>query len=195
MVFDKLRSLGNNVMFPVANKLSWIHPDIITWLTFALSVGIGFLYYLNNKTLLIPIALLIMFSGFLDYLDGSIAKVTGKSSKRGDFLDHTLDRFSDTAIFLGITLSVFANQAIGFIAIIIVLLVSYMGTQAQALTGKRNYGGLLGRADRIIFLSIATVLQYFFAAYPLIEWFMWMVIIAGAITIVQRFVSTWKDLS
>ena len=121
--------------------------------------------------------------------------MTGKASKRGDFLDHSLDRFSDTAIFTGLALSPFVNQVFGFAAVIVVLLVSYMGTQAQALTGKRNYGGLLGRADRIIFLSVAAALQYFFLSYPVLEWFIYIVIITGVLTIIQRFFSAWKELS
>ena len=195
MVFERFRELGNKVMFPIAKKLRWMNPDILTWTSFLIGVGVGVLFYIDGIRLLIPIAMLIAAAGFLDYLDGSIAKVNKKETKRGDFLDHTLDRFADVAIFGGLALSGFVNIYAGFAAVIVILLVSYMGTQAQALTGKRDYSGVLGRADRMIFLIAAVILQFAYPTYFVLELFVYIVIVTGLLTIFQRFVRTWKLLS
>ena len=195
MVLDRFRELGNKIMFPIAKKLKWINPDILTLVSFLICIASGILFYIDGIEVLIPIAALLTLAGFFDYLDGSIAKVNKKETKRGDFLDHTLDRFSDVAIFGGLALSNFVNIYAGFAAVVIMLLVSYMGTQAHALTGKRDYSGMLGRADRMIFLIAAVLLQYFFISYRVLELFVYIMIVAGIITVVQRFFSTWKKLS
>ncbi|MDD5181997.1 MAG: CDP-alcohol phosphatidyltransferase family protein [Candidatus Nanoarchaeia archaeon] len=195
MVFDRFRGLGNRIMFPIAKKLKWMNPDILTWISFLICIGVGVLFYIDGIEMLVLIAVLIALAGFLDYLDGSIAKVNKKETKRGDFLDHTLDRFSDAAIFGGLAISGLVNIYAGFAAVIAILLVSYMGTQAHALTGKRDYSGILGRADRMIFLIAAIIIQYFLSAYAVLQLFVYIVIITGAITIAQRFVKTWRLLS
>lgn len=195
MVFDMFRELGNKIMFPIAKKLKWLNPDFVTLLSLLTSIGVGVLFYIDGISMLIPIALLIALTGFFDYLDGSIAKVTKKTTKRGDFLDHTVDRFSDVAIFSGLALSVFVNIYAGFAAVVTILLVSYMGTQAHALTGKRDYSGMLGRADRLILLFFAVLLQFEFSTFRVLDIFVYIMIITGLITVAQRFISTWKKLS
>ena len=195
MVFDRFRGLGNTIMLPIARRLKWINPDILTGISFLMCIGAGILFYSGGFMSLIPIAVIIAAAGFLDYLDGSIAKVNKKETKRGDFLDHTLDRFSDVAIFGGLALSGFVNIYVGFAAVIVVLLVSYMGTQAHALTGKRDYSGMLGRADRLIFLIAAVILQFVLSTHLVLAFFVYLVILTGIITIIERFLNTWKLLS
>ena len=109
----------------------------------------------------LPLAALAVFlSGFFDALDGKVAKMTGKASRRGDYVDHVLDRYSDVLMVGAIAVSAWCNTVLGLLALVGVLLTSYMGTQAQAVGVGRNYGGLLGRADRIVLLIAAPLAQY-----------------------------------
>ena len=106
-------------------------------------------------------------------------------------MDHVIDRFSDVFILGGIILSPWVNKLLGIPAIVAVLLVSYLGTQAQAVGQGRLYVGMLARADRIAILFCALILQTIvidqvFNLY-ILEWVMVYFIAAGIITIIQRY--------
>ena len=83
------------------------------------------------------------------------------------------------------------------LALVFTLLTSYMGTQAQAVGLKRNYGGLLGRADRMVLLLVIPFADYLWVVrdYSL-PWFVSLLEVAmayfalmGILTVVQRFVA------
>jgi phosphatidylglycerophosphate synthase len=93
-------------------------------------------------------AVFVALNGLFDALDGKVARLSSKESKKGDFVDHVIDRYSDVFILSGIALGSFCPLWVGLMAIIGVMLASYMGTQAQALGLRREYRGILGRADR-----------------------------------------------
>ena len=151
---------------------------------------------------LIFAVIFVFLNGFFDAIDGKIAKLTNKISKKGDFLDHAIDRYADVFIIGGLALSPWCRyNVIGFLAIVGVLLTSYMGTQAQAVGYKRDYSGLLGRADRLFLLMFAPIIQHillYFTGFELIlelyilEWILIYFAIVGNITAVQRFYSTLK---
>jgi archaetidylinositol phosphate synthase len=102
---------------------------------------------------------LIFASGVFDVLDGEVARTTRTASRQGDFLDHVVDRYADLVILLGIAASGFVNPLLALLALVSLLLTSYMGTQAQAVGAGRAYGGLLSRADRLVLLSLFTFVE------------------------------------
>ena len=124
--------------------------------------------------------------------------LTNTTSLKGDFLDHALDRYADVFIVGGLALSSWCDLRIGFFAIIGMLLTSYMGTQSQAVGYKRVYAGLLGRADRLVLLIVAPILQHIFIRFDLVfiynftllEWVLIYIAVVGNLTAVQRFVKT-----
>ena len=187
----------------MALRLSHIHPDAFTWAAFAAAFLAGVCFFLGGLTLLFLGVLLVFFNALFDALDGKIAKVTGKASARGDFLDHVLDRYADVFMLAGITLGPYSGNAVlGLLAILGVLLASYMGTQAQAVGMGRDYGGLLGRADRLVILVLAGIVQLFVAPptrlgvapvlFTPLEWALVLFAVLGHATAVQRAVSTWR---
>lgn len=142
--------------------LGW-SPNSLSSLALGLAVGAGLLSLLVRWTtplLFFPVALLIFTSGVFDALDGAVARRTGRSSVRGDFLDHVFDRYADVAIVAGLAASGFAYVPLGLFALVSLLLTSYMGTQAQAVGQGRLYGGLLGRADRLLIVAAAAFLEF-----------------------------------
>jgi archaetidylinositol phosphate synthase len=149
----------------------WVRPWL-GWSPAALSaVAIGLLLLaalLSALTgpvtpyLFLAVAVLIFAGGAFDVLDGEVARRTGRSSLRGDFLDHVLDRYGDVALVLGLAVSGFAIPWLALLALVSLLLTSYMGTQAQALGLGRLYRGLLSRADRLLLLSAAAFLEFLF---------------------------------
>ncbi|MEZ5334925.1 MAG: hypothetical protein R2741_06675 [Methanolobus sp.] len=87
---------------------------------------------------------------------------------------------------------------IGTAAIVGVLLVSYLGTQAQALHLGRYYGGIIGRADRLVLIMLSSVI-YFVYQSPIYGFSVlgWMIIVIGIgshITAFQRIAHIWKQL-
>lgn len=184
-------------------KSSEIEPNLLTVISFLLAMLCGVLFYLGKNWYFLSGALVALaLSSALDALDGPLARVTNKASKKGDFLDHTLDRFSDVFIFGGVVLGGHIDLFLGMTAIIVILLVSYLGVQAQALGVKREYRGLIGRAYRLVFLMFATLLTIFyseniglnFLKFDFLGWLMIFFLIAGVFTIIQRWLYTWKAL-
>jgi len=190
-MLDKLRSKADAILEPIASKFGK-EANRISYasLIFAFIAAISFYYSYWYHYLLFVSSLSVILNGFLDAIDGKIARMSKKAGKKGDFIDHTIDRFSDALIIGGIAVSPWCDKKIGVVAIATVLLVSYMGTQAQAVGYKRVYSGVLGRADRLAILFFAPIFQYFiqriFEIY-LIEWVMIYFIFAGVVTILQRY--------
>ena len=142
--------------------LGWT-PDQLSWLALALAgsgAALAALVRWSTPLLFLPVAVLIFLAGLFDVLDGAVARTTGRQSVRGDFLDHVIDRYADIFIVVGIAVSGFANPILALLALVSLLLTSYMGTQAQAVGQGRAYGGLLSRADRLVVLALATFLEF-----------------------------------
>jgi archaetidylinositol phosphate synthase len=142
--------------------LGW-RPDQLSWLAFGLLVLAAALAVLVRWTtpwLFLPVSALILLGGLFDVLDGEVARRTGRASVRGDVLDHVLDRYGDILLVGGIAVSGYADPIVALLALVSLLLTSYMGTQAQAVGQGRLYGGLLSRADRLVVLAVAAFLEF-----------------------------------
>ena len=209
MVLDTKRDTVDPILSIFANSLRKVNPDVITWISLLFALFAGIFFYLSNPQnelnnyFLFFAALFIFLNGLFDAIDGKIAKITNKLSKKGDFLDHSLDRFGDVLILGGLALSSWTRYpSIGLLAMVGMLLTSYMGTQSQAIGYKRNYTGLLGRADRLVLLMIAPIIQHILIYYNfnllfnfyLLEWVLIYFGVVGIITAVQRFYITLRWL-
>jgi phosphatidylglycerophosphate synthase len=164
-------------------------PDVISAAALAVALIAGMLFY--SGWLLLPAAL-VLLNGFLDALDGEIAR-NFRRSNLGDFVDHTFDRLADIAILAGIALSGRIDPVLGFSALTAILLVSYLGTASQALTGKRLYAGLISRADRILIIATAAAATVIWQAalyFGILALFL-----LSAATAVQRFAIISKALT
>jgi archaetidylinositol phosphate synthase len=150
------------IMDPSARLLRNVHPNTISVLALLIAAVAGVMFFFSDRwhLLLIGASLTVLVSGFFDGLDGKVARLSGKASKKGDFVDHVLDRYADVLLIGSVAISSWCNPYIGVFAIVGVLLTSYMGTQAQAVGVGRHYGGVLGRADRMVLLIFMPLLQY-----------------------------------
>jgi len=197
------------VLEPVARALVGVDPHLISAAAIVLAFLAGLSIYLSpdNWRYLLPLAsLLVIASGFLDALDGKVARLAGKAGRRGDFLDHVLDRYADVFMIGAVAISGWCDPVIGLLAVVGVLMTSYMGTQAQAVGAGRMYAGLLGRADRVVLLFLAPLLQWVLMFYgdgwidltwvelSIMEIAMIWFAVVGNLTAVQRAVRTWRDL-
>ncbi|MGZ5520678.1 MAG: CDP-alcohol phosphatidyltransferase family protein [Halobacteriota archaeon] len=147
----------------------------------------------------LPLAIVaIACNALFDALDGCLARSSNSESRQGDLIDHVLDRYSDIFIFGGITIGGYVAWQIGLIAIVGVLMTSYLGTQAQALGIGRNYSGLLGRADRLVLVFFVALFSLVFSEtiiwFSLLGWMMVFVAIASNITALQRFYLGYREI-
>lgn len=208
MVLDGHRDKADFALTPVAKKLINVNPNMISWVGLLLALLCGILLYLSYDyhILLVIGALVVLISGYFDALDGKVAKLAGKASKRGDFLDHVFDRYADVFMIGGVALSAWCNPILGALALVGVLLTSYMGTQAQAVGAPRLYAGLLGRADRVVLSTLFPIIQYVMIVLGhssitvlgiTVTWLEIMVIyfaVVGNLTAIQRAIVTWNNM-
>jgi len=215
MVLDGQRSRVDFALAPVAKALINVNPNTVSWLGLILALLSGVVFYLSGaedrEWLLLVGAALVIVSGYFDALDGKIAKLAGKCSPKGDYLDHVFDRYADVFMIGGIAFCAYwCNPYLGMLALVGVLLTSYMGTQAQAIGAPRLYAGLLGRADRVVLSTFFPILQTVMTAIGYgsfdiaigswefnINWLeimmLWFAVV-GNITAVQRAIITWRNL-
>ncbi len=191
----------------MARRMTHIHPDVLTWISLAAIAPAAWLIYIGGRAALLGAFGLVLLSSLMDALDGKVARITAKASPRGDFLDHTIDRYADILLLGGIMFSPYCSTFLGFLALVGVLMTSYMGTQAQAVGLGRMYGGFLGRADRLVILLVALFLQgvvdpgaslAFGAAGALFTFLGWAMVVFtlfGNATAVYRGLRIWRGLS
>lgn len=132
-----------------------INPNSITFVALCFSLVCVPLVILDRHVLA-GIALLV--SGFLDALDGAVARQTGRITAFGGFLDSVLDRYADLAVALGIFVyfSVRGETlwvTLTFVAAIGFALIPYIRARAEA-AGIECKSGILERPERIMLLII-----------------------------------------
>ncbi len=200
MVLDTQRDNVDPLVTRIAKHFTFVHPNVLSFLSliFAIIAAMFFYFSTPENYFLYFASLFVFANGFFDAIDGKVAKLTNTVSKKGDFIDHAIDRYADVFMVGGLALSIWCDPTIGFFAIVGMLLTSYMGTQSQAIGHKREYSGLLGRADRLVLLMIFPAIQQALFHYGiekiygfyLLCWVLVYFAVVGNITAVQRFYST-----
>jgi archaetidylinositol phosphate synthase len=197
MTLDQFRPHFKGVMTPFVNISLRIGltPNIFTVVSFLGAVGAGIAFFYQN----VPAGVfLVMVNAACDAMDGALARAMEAQSVRGDFLDHVVDRYADIFIITGIFAGGYAPWWIGVIALTGVLMSSYLGTQAQAVGVGRFYGGVLGRADRLLLTILAGVFTILLPAGVFgLSYLGWLLVIFGIfghLTAVQRFIYTWRQM-
>lgn len=165
------------------NQVSGI--GVIFAIISALLYGIS----LSNPSLLIVATIFLLASGFCDALDGALARIYGEATVFGGFLDSLLDRYVDAIILSGIILgglcdSVPFGRFWGLTALIGSLLVSYVRARAEAAGGKMETVGIAERAERLIILAVASLLNIIWL--EALGWSIILLAILTNLTVLQR---------
>lgn len=185
---QKARDLSRPTLDAVARGLSRLHisPDWVTNLGLLLTVGVGVLAGLGY---LRWAGLAYIVASLCDALDGSLARVTGKGSRFGAFLDSTIDRFEEAIVFLG--LAVYYSQFGGawetpliLAATVGSLMVSYTRARAEGL-GVNCRVGLVTRPMRVLIMIAGLVLDQVLIALIVL-------VVAGFFTAFQRIYQVWR---
>ncbi|WP_043470332.1 MULTISPECIES: phosphatidylinositol phosphate synthase [Micrococcaceae] len=136
-------------------------------------------------------SVVVAFFAFSDVVDGIMARLQGRSGGWGNFLDSTLDRLADGAIFAGLTIWFFTggeDPAIGSAAVICLVLgmvVSYARAKAESL-GYQASVGIAERAERLASVLLVTGLTGLGLPPVVLFGTLILLALASVVTIVQR---------
>jgi phosphatidylglycerophosphate synthase len=194
LVLDKFRGRAKFLVDGVASRMGNVNPNSITALSIVFAFLFSFSFYFK---ILLPSFFLLLVASYLDALDGAVARLSGKTSKKGDFLDHLTDRYVDFIIIFTLTVSAFGNLYFGLFAVAGTFLSSYVGTQAQAVGVNRFYGGFPGRADRLVIVMVAVIIQIFTTrifGFYITAWVLLFLGIAGFINSFYRSVLVYRSI-
>ena len=200
MTLDQYRSVADRLLGPWVRAAARIglSPDQVSVLAFGAAVAAAGAFAVGEPAFYIVGAVCVLLNGWLDIVDGALARHLDVSSDGGDLLDHVLDRYADIAVIAGFTVGIEA-YALGFLAVTGVLMTSYMGTQIQAVGIGREYGGLLGRADRLALMGVVGLVAAVYSApivagLNVVGLLLALFAAVGHLTAVQRFLGAWSDL-
>lgn len=190
-MLDRFRAFWTKVITPIANLLirMGVSADAVT-VVGTLGVAAGALVFFPQGMLLTGVLVITAFV-FSDLLDGTMARSTGKVSKFGAFLDSTLDRIGDAAIFCGLALY-YAGPgdselylALSLVCLVMGAVTSYARARAESL-GFRADVGIAERADRLVAILVMTGLSALLDQPVLLEVTLWALAVASTITVIQR---------
>ncbi|GGJ08699.1 CDP-diacylglycerol--glycerol-3-phosphate 3-phosphatidyltransferase [Halobellus salinus] len=205
MTLDQYRDLADRLLGPfvaAAERLG-LTPDGVSVIAFGFAVAAGVVFAIASPRWYVLGAMFVLANGWLDLVDGALARAQDVANDGGDLLDHVLDRYADIAMLVGLAAGIDA-YALGLAAVTGVLMTSYLGTQIQAVGLGREYGGLVGRADRLALIGVGGLVAAGtraipavparFAGLDVVGWLLVSFAVVGHLTALQRFRGAWADL-
>lgn len=136
-------------------------------------------------------AAILFLAGFLDMVDGQVARRVGRVTAFGAFLDSTLDRYSDIALYLGLVVYYTLvgrpfYMALAAVAMASSFMVSYSRARAESLIPSCKVG-FMERPERLVLLLIG-------GTFNRMAQVLWVIATISTITVVHRVVYTWQQL-
>ncbi|ASJ00414.1 archaetidylinositol phosphate synthase [Thermococcus gorgonarius] len=188
MVLNRYRENVKGYLEAIVRPLAKIGvtPNTITVLGLLISLVGAYLFYLREPRLA---ALVLLLGSLIDALDGTLARMTGKVSRFGAFLDSTLDRISDGALLFGIALGGLADWRWAFLTFMGAYLVSYERCRAELAGSGKLAVGIAERAERLLI-----IIAFSLAGAKYVEYGVYLVGILAWITVVQRMWAAYQRL-
>lgn len=191
-MMERFRDFWTKVIAaPIARLLIrlGVSPDAVT-LVGTLGLCVGALVFFPQGKLLTGVLVITAFV-FSDLVDGTMARLTGRTSPFGAFLDSTLDRIGDGAVFGGLALY-FAGPGDSDLYLVLSLVcllmggvVSYARARAESL-GFQAKVGIAERADRLVAILVMTGLSGLLDLPILLHIALWTLAVASTVTVGQR---------
>lgn len=153
----RLRALFVALFTPLARRLPDVSPTALTVVSLLAGVAAGGAFALARRgaAWYAVAALLLAVSGAADSLDGIVARLRGRATAWGDFLDHVADRVVEVAVLAGIAFSPRASRGLAVAVLVVTLLHSYLGTQIEASFGVRRREGPGKEAHFVALIAFA----------------------------------------
>ena len=179
-----------------------INPNILTVIGVAINVGCGLLFGYGH---FFWAGIILIVANLFDMLDGQVARLTGRVTSFGGFLDSSLDRLSDMVVFVGLmlfyardtqfhsTLNVFLAGA----AMMGSVMVSYTSARAESLIPKCDVG-FLRRPERVVLLIIGALTTHPGSQNPFLNRMpavLWVLAVGSYWTFAHRMYHTWREVT
>ena len=189
MLSARLKPAVTRVITPVASvalRLG-ITPNAVTWAG-AIGVVVSAMYFYPRGNFFMGTIIICLFA-LSDLFDGTMARISQKGSSRwGGFLDSTIDRITDSAILIGITIYLINNHdpltSVVLLTLVVGMLVPYIRAKAEGFEIECT-GGIAERTERLIISLAAIGLEGLGIPFVLAVG-MWLLAILGSYTVIQR---------
>ena len=178
-----------------------ISPNILTTVGVTINIGCGVLFGMGY---FFWAGIVLIVANLFDMLDGNVARLSGRVTKFGGFLDSSLDRISDMGAFLGIMMFYAGNSPqhsilnvfLGGVGMIASVMVSYTTARSESL-GVKAHVGFLQRPERVVLLIIGALSTWswqstsFFAnRMPQV---LWVLAVGSVWTLIHRMYFIWTE--
>jgi CDP-diacylglycerol--glycerol-3-phosphate 3-phosphatidyltransferase len=179
-----------------------INPNLLTVIGVAINIGCGLLFGFGY---FFWAGIILIVANLFDMLDGQVARLSGRVTRFGGFLDSSLDRLSDMVVFIGLmvfyardtefhsTLNVFLTGA----ALMGSVMVSYTSARAESLIPKCDVG-FLRRPERVVLLIIGALTTHPGSQNPFLNRMpavLWILAIGSYWTFAHRMYHTWREVN
>jgi CDP-diacylglycerol--glycerol-3-phosphate 3-phosphatidyltransferase len=179
-----------------------INPNLLTVIGVAINVGCGLLFGFGY---FFWAGVILIVANLFDMLDGQVARLSGRVTRFGGFLDSSLDRLSDMVVFVGLmifyardtefhsTLNVFLAGA----ALMGSVMVSYTSARAESLIPKCDVG-FLRRPERVVLLIIGALVTHPGSQNPFLNRMpavLWILAVGSYWTFAHRMYHTWREVN
>jgi CDP-diacylglycerol---glycerol-3-phosphate 3-phosphatidyltransferase len=163
-------------------------PNVFTFLGLIVNSAAAALFAMG---LFHQAAAVLFLAGFLDMADGQVARRVGQVTAFGGFLDSTLDRYSDLALYMGLVVYYTLvgrtfYMALAAVAMASSFMVSYSRARAESLIPSCKVG-FMERPERLVLLIIGGM-------YKRMAPVLWVIAVISTITVIHRVFYTWKEL-
>jgi phosphatidylglycerophosphate synthase len=193
----KLGALLSPLLDGLVRALAHVSADVLTMTGLALT-GVASAFFAASggpgyasPALLRLGGVIALVAAVFDMLDGRVARIRGRGTKFGAFLDSTMDRYSDMLLFMGLLILYARLERTGLMVLVWVaafgsFMTSYARARAESLIPRCTVG-LLERPERIVLIIAGALLNKMVAV-------LWIVAILSNLTAVQRIVYTYVEL-
>src|SRR6267154_153497 len=164
-----------------------INPNVLTFLGLIVNFGAAAMFATGR---FFTGAVLIFLAGFLDMLDGQVARRQNRVTAFGAFYDSTLDRYADMALYMGLLVYYSVNGRTAYVVLSAVatagsVMVSYARARAESLIPLCKVG-FMERPERLVLLIIGGL-------FNRIDPVLWVIAAVSTLTVIHRIYFTWQE--
>jgi CDP-diacylglycerol--glycerol-3-phosphate 3-phosphatidyltransferase len=193
----RLGSLLQPLLDALVRALAHVSADVLTMTGLALTAVAGAFFALaGGPGFVRPDVLQLggvvaLVAAVFDMLDGRVARLRGRGTKFGAYLDSTMDRYSDMLLFLGLLILYARLERTGLMVLVWMaafgsFMTSYARARAESLI-PRCPVGLMERPERVVLIIAGAILNRMVAV-------LWIIAILSNVTAIQRVVYTYVEL-
>lgn len=191
MISERIGNLIRGQILGIGRALArlGLTPNMLTIIGVLLNTGVAVLIARGDIRLG---GIALLFASAFDMLDGAVARANDQITPFGGFLDSTLDRYSESIVYLGVLIYLLGTDDYKLGAVLVLsaatgaLMVSYARARAEA-AGQKASVGILARAERVILLSVGLILLQ-----PL--WALWPLAVLTHVTALTRIFHVWRAM-